>query len=125
MENYVNKELLKEAAKQSGRGMVPTVYPTVSFEKALQQMKRDDACFFCYEKETRFDLKSYFCENINQNTRSVSFFVGPEGGISPEEAALAESEQIPSVSLGKRILRTETAPLCVLSGLMLFTDNLK
>lgn len=116
--------IAEEAAKQSGRGIIPTVLPTVTFPEALSKVQEDDACFFCYEEEKRYDLKSFLCEKADEKINSLSFFIGPEGGISPEEAALARAV-MPSVSLGKRILRTETAPLCVLSGIMLYTDNLK
>ena len=92
---------------------------------ALRRMKRDDVCFFCYENEKELDLKRFLSERMNRESKSVSFFIGPEGGISSEEAELLRTHGIPSVSLGKRILRTETAPICVLSGLMLFTDNLR
>ncbi len=114
----------EEAAKQSGRGIIPPVRETLSFKQAISEMKKDDLCFICYECEDKLDIKSFLCENYSKNTKSISFFIGPEGGISAEEAELARENGIPSVGLGKRILRTETAPLCVLSGIMFFTDNM-
>lgn len=118
----------QEAAKQSGRGKVPSVSDTVSFKDAIAQMKEYDLAFLCYElcdESNGADLKSYLENNICDNTRSVAFLVGPEGGISPEEAAYAAEQGVAFVSLGRRILRTETAPLCVLSCIMYETDSMK
>ncbi len=114
----------EEAAKQSGRGIIPPVRETINFRQAVAEMKKSDLCFICYECEDKLDIKSFLSENFSENTKSISFFIGPEGGISPDEAEYARECGIPSVGLGKRILRTETAPLCVLSGIMFFTDNM-
>ena len=55
----------------------------------------------------------------------TGFFIGPEGGIADEEAAALQNAQIPAVTLGPRILRTETAPLMVLSVLLFASGNLE
>ncbi len=118
----------QEAAKQSGRGKVPEVSETVSFRDAVEKMKEYDLCFLCYELcdgTQGADIKGFLQDNITKETRSIAFLVGPEGGISPEEAEYAAQNGISFVSLGKRILRTETAPLCVLSCIMYETDNMK
>jgi 16S rRNA (uracil1498-N3)-methyltransferase len=118
----------QEAAKQSGRGVVPEVCDTVSFRDAIKKLKEHDVCFLCYEMcdETQdADIKTFLKRSISETTGSVAFLVGPEGGISPEEAAYAKENGISFVSLGKRILRTETAPLCVLSCIMYESDNMK
>ena len=118
----------KEAAKQSGRGHVPTVHDTVSFKDAVLSMKNYDLAFVCYElcdEDCGFDVKSFLQKHISPDTKSVAFLIGPEGGISPEEAEFAKENGLFFVSLGKRILRTETAPLCVLSCIMYETDNMK
>lgn len=118
----------QEAAKQSGRGVVPEVCDTVSFRDAIKKLKEHDVCFLCYEMcdETQdADIKTFLKRSVSETTGSVAFLVGPEGGISPEEAAYAKENGISFVSLGKRILRTETAPLCVLSCIMYESDNMK
>jgi hypothetical protein len=87
-----------------------------------------ERCFLCYEMcdETQdADIKTFLKRSVSETTGSVAFLVGPEGGISPEEAAYAKENGISFVSLGKRILRTETAPLCVLSCIMYESDNMK
>lgn len=103
------------AAMQSGRGIVPAVNDSVSFEKAVFDMKKADFYFACYEGESEKKLKDYIVQL--EKSSSVSFYIGPEGGVSNSEYDLLVSEKIPLVSLGGRILRTETAPLYVLSVL--------
>ncbi|MBR7165310.1 MAG: RNA methyltransferase, partial [Clostridia bacterium] len=71
--------------------------------------------FACYEKEGERSLKNLLSRG---NEKSIAFFIGPEGGISPREIALFEERGVPTVTLGKRILRTETASAAVLSMIL-------
>jgi 16S rRNA (uracil1498-N3)-methyltransferase len=73
--------------------------------------------FICYENERSFSLKSYLRTLSEKKADSLSFFVGPEGGYSEQEIALAAEQGIPAVELGPRILRCETASGFVLSSL--------
>ncbi len=118
--------IAEEAAKQSGRATVPEVYDTLSFIDAMERMKHADAAFMCYEVQdgNTTDIKSFLTGRAGK-FKNIAFFVGPEGGISPEEAAIAMEHGIIPVSLGKRILRTETAAMSVLSCIMYETDNMK
>ena len=118
----------EEAAKQSGRGIIPRVCDTVSFKQAVEAMQGYDVRFMCYElcsDSDGADIKSFLREKCGKESKTVAFLIGPEGGISKEEAEYAHQNGISFVSLGRRILRTETAPLCVLSTIMYETDNLK
>lgn len=112
-----------EAAQQSGRCKVPMVCEPIDFQSAVREMKASQLSFMCYEKHSGKDL----CELLRHdgNIKDISFFVGPEGGISEADASYAADNGITLVGLGKRILRTETAPICVLSGIMFLTDNMK
>ncbi len=110
-----------EAAMQSGRGRVPRVSEPVSFEDAVSRIRQADIGFLCYEKQQGSSLNSIIS---NKNAHSIAFFVGPEGGISEHDAEYARDRGVTLVGLGERILRTETAPLCVLSGIMFLTDNM-
>lgn len=120
----------EEAAKQSGRGIVPRICEPIDYNTALSQMKDSDISFICYEgADTESDnIKSFLSdslENVSNNKEiSISFLVGPEGGISDQEAFLAHEHGVSYVSLGKRILRTETAPICVMSCIMYETGNM-
>ena len=108
--------IAEEACKQSGRGRLAKVLPPVSYREAMRQMKEAETAFLCYENEDGLTLSGYLPKAAPS---SISFLVGPEGGHSPEEVALAKETGIVSVSLGKRILRTETAApfvLAILAG---------
>ena len=104
-----------EAAKQCGRGRIPAVMPYMTFAQAVRS--RGENAFICYENEKSFSLKSYLHTLSEKNASALSFFVGPEGGYSEQEVALAAENGIPAVELGPRILRSETASGFVLSSL--------
>ncbi len=108
-----------EAAKQSGRGRVPEVKPTVSFKQMLALADECDLCLFCYEGEGTETLASILerATDLPACPR-IGLVVGSEGGFSPEEAAEAQSKGMKMTGLGKRILRTETAAPFVLGCLV-------
>ncbi len=109
------QRIAEEAAKQCGRGKLPTVATPMSFFEAIKEAARADLPLFCYENENEHSLKSALESHINAKT--VSIIVGSEGGFSPEEAEAAiEVGNLP-ISLGHRILRCETAPSFVLSAI--------
>ena len=109
-----------EAAKQCGRGYIPRVNPTVGFERAVEQACDCDLCVFCYEGEENSSLKELLRDN--RQVDSISVFIGSEGGFSVDEVAYATQKGMKSVSLGKRILRTETASSFVLSCIAYETE---
>lgn len=102
-----------EAAKQCGRGYVPRVNPTKSFKSAVELASECDLCVFCYEGEETLSLKALLQEH--KEAESIAVFIGSEGGFSQNEVEYASEHGMKSVSLGKRILRTETASSFVLS----------
>ena len=102
-----------EAAKQCGRGYVPRVNPTVDFKTAVDKACTCDLCVLCYEGEETYSLKTLLQNDKLAGT--VSVFIGSEGGFSLDEVEYAVKKGMKSVSLGKRILRTETASSFVLS----------
>jgi 16S rRNA (uracil1498-N3)-methyltransferase len=109
-----------EAAKQSGRGIIPEVMPLVLYRDAVEMMKNLDRSIILYEEEggKRFgdvDLK---------DVKTVGIMIGSEGGFDKEEAELAVQTGIERVWLGKRILRCETAPITAMSILMFLTNNI-
>ena len=111
-----------EAAKQSGRGIVPTVQPTVSFREALASAAEADIALFCYEGDGTEALpqvlKRASSEFSDGKTPTISVMVGSEGGFSIAEAEAARAAGLIPVGLGKRILRTETAASFALSCLV-------
>ncbi len=118
--------IAEEAAKQCGRGIIPTVDPTVSFAEALRLAEEADLVLFCYEGDGVTPLPAILeqarpsLESIRQADRKpeIAIFVGSEGGYSPEEARAARDMGAAMTGLGKRILRTETASGFVLSCLV-------
>ncbi len=111
------QKIAAEASKQCGRGIIPTVHSPVKFQTAVESAAECDLSLFCYEGEGTVPLNQILGEV--KSPGSVSLMVGPEGGYSPEEAQFAREAGLKMAGLGKRILRTETAPLYVLSALSL------
>lgn len=103
-----------EAAKQSKRDYVPIVNEFMSFADALNN-NNTDLSILLYENEKAITLK----ETLSKNKfKSISLFIGPEGGFDISEVNLAMSKNIIISSIGKRILRCETAPLAAISSIM-------
>lgn len=101
------------AAKQSERGIIPTICDAVTFDEAIKSFDDYDFCFIPYENEDGLTLKDIL-KNAN-SPKSIAFIIGPEGGISDREIEAIKEKNIPTVTLGRRILRTETASTAVLS----------
>ncbi len=104
-----------EAAKQSRRGIIPEVRPTVTFDEMLSEASRCDICIFCYEGEGTSSLKEVLQEKRAElctldRKPTISLVIGSEGGFSLSEVERAQAAGLIPVGLGKRILRTETAP---------------
>lgn len=107
------QKIALEAAKQSGRGAVPQVLFPMPLKKALEWASSQGDVFFFYEKG-RESLRKALAGSGNR----LFLFVGPEGGFSPEEAQAAQALGAPLLTLGPRILRTETAPLAALTAIL-------
>lgn len=95
-----------EAAKQSGRGIVPEIGETLSFSEAVDAAAEVEMAVFPYECEKERSLKKAIRDKM---PKTVSVIIGPEGGFTEEEKSLAEEKGLLVVTLGSRILRTETA----------------
>ena len=109
--------IAEEAAKQCGRGRLPTVDKTVSFEEMLTRAAKADLPLFCFEGEGTVPLGRVLLDKKPPTGATVSVIVGSEGGFSLAEAERAVQAGCIPVGLGKRILRTETAPIVALSCL--------
>ena len=107
--------IAEEAAKQCGRAKIPEVTKPASFSEMLNTAKESELILLCYENENEKSLKKILSKR--PAPKSISVIVGSEGGFSPEEAAEAVENGALSVSLGKRILRCETAPSYALSAI--------
>lgn len=115
------RTIVESAAKQSGRGKIPEVREVMSFSQALSYAEEMDTVIIPYE----------LCEDMEGSVEmikraiegeSIAVFIGPEGGFERSEVEMAIAHGAVPVSLGKRILRTETAGLTILSVLMFLIE---
>lgn len=106
-------KIAQEGVKQCGRALPPEIVAVQNWEETLSQFQEDDLILFPWEEEANQGLQ----EVLQKTTpvKRVSFFIGPEGGFSSQEAQKAKEAGAIPVSLGPRILRAETAALAVLS----------
>lgn len=109
------QKIAASAAEQSGRGRIPQVLTLPSYKAALERGAAADKALFFYENEQATTLKMALSDG---NYHTVSLLTGPEGGLELSEVELARSAGFQICTLGKRILRCETAPLCALSAVM-------
>ena len=117
------QKIAYEAAKQSGRGIVPQVLAMDSFKGAVAAAAEAELPLFLYEEEKQLGLRAALEQG--KTCKTISIFTGPEGGCSSEEAQQAIQQGMKPVSLGPRILRCETAPVSALCAVMLYTGNME
>ena len=109
------QKIAASAAEQSGRGRIPQVITLSSYKAALERAAQCDRALLFYENERSTTLKMALQSGAYQ---TVSLLTGPEGGLEEKEVAQAQEAGLQVCTLGKRILRCETAPLCALSAVM-------
>lgn len=115
------QKIAASAAEQSGRGQIPQVVTAGSFEEAVSRAAKCDLALFPYENEQKRSLR----EAIGAaDYRTVSIMTGPEGGFSEQEVAHAKAAGMQICTLGPRILRCETAPLCALTAVLFAAGDL-
>ena len=108
--------IAESAAKQSKRSRIPKIHGVMSYKEALAYALSCDVNLVPYENERGMAATKDALEKVEPG-RSISVIIGPEGGFSAEEIEVARA-QMDVISLGKRILRTDTAGICVMSLLM-------
>lgn len=108
------QKIAASGAEQSGRGRIPRVVVLHSYRQALERAAQADKALLFYEQEQSLTLK----KALEGPYRSVSLLTGPEGGLEAQEVAQAKQAGLQVCTLGRRILRCETAPLCALSAVM-------
>ena len=111
-----------EAAKQSNRGIIPEVLDIIDFKTAVSKLSKHDFSFVCYEKGG-----IPFTSVVNASdfkNKSVGLFIGSEGGFEESEIEVCGEKGIKIISMGKRILRCETAPISAVSIIMALSGNM-
>ena len=110
------QQISEAAAKQSKRGIIPEIKEPMSFAKALQMANAMDVKLIPYELAEGMEKTRSLIEGIKPG-QSIAIFIGPEGGFDEAEVEAAKQAGIEPITLGRRILRTETAPLAILAWL--------
>ena len=116
------QRIAAEAAKQSGRGIIPQVSWAGEYADALNVANQKELGLFMYETGEREALNAVL--EANSDVKTAAIVTGPEGGFAPFEADLARIVGLHICSMGERILRCETAPVVAVSALMYATGNL-
>ena len=114
------QKIAQSAAEQSGRGRIPQVIVLGSYTEALKRASSSDLSILFYENEHATTLHMALEEG---NYFSISLLTGPEGGLEEKEVQQASDRGFRICTLGSRILRCETAPLCALSAIMYATGE--
>ena len=110
--------IAESAASQSRRSIIPRVLAPMSMREAVEYAKaQTEVRVIPYELQEDDGSVKQYLESLKEG-QSVSIFIGPEGGFTPAEVELAKEAGIRPISLGRRILRTETAGLAILSWLI-------
>ena len=109
--------IANEASKQSRRGILPNVHQLVSYKEAIDMAKELEYVILPYELAENMEYTRKIIEEASKCS-SIGIFIGPEGGFEEEEVSLAKEIGIKPITLGNRILRTETAGLTTLAMLM-------
>ena len=110
------------AAKQSKRGVIPEVTMPMTFKEAVSFAKELDVKLLPYEMAEGMDGTRKLIESIKPG-QSIGIFIGPEGGFAEEEVDFARECGFAPITMGKRILRTETAGFTMLAWLMYFLEK--
>lgn len=113
-------KIAEEAAKQSGRGIIPEITPVMDFDKAIKEASENDIPLICYEREGG----KRFSEIDFNGKKTVSLIIGSEGGFDASEAENAINKGVIPIWLGERILRCETAPIAAVSIIMNLSGNI-
>ncbi len=127
VEDYDKTERLQrivdEAAKQSKRLVIPEIHKPEKLSEIVKNAPAEAIKIIAWEEETETSLKKAITEV--SDAKDVYIIVGPEGGLTEEEVNLAKANGFVSVTLGKRILRTETAPLALISAISCLLGDLE
>lgn len=114
--------IAESAAKQSKRTIIPLIDKPVSYKLALEKAGKLDVTLVPYENERGMAATRQIMGQIKKR-QSIGIVIGPEGGFAPEEIKLADDNDMHRISLGRRILRTETAGLATLAMLVFNLDS--
>lgn len=117
------QKIAKEAAKQSGRQIIPNIGNTINLKNIIENLSKYDIVIMPYECEKEHMIKNVL-RKIDNNVKNIAIIIGPEGGFSEKDVEILEKcEKLKKVSLGSRILRTETAGFITLAMVIYELDS--
>ena len=112
------QKIAETAAKQSGRDAIPTVEKLINLQKVCNLIQKYDIVLLAYENESKTTLKQVLRNLPNNKNLKIGIIIGPEGGLTKEEVETLEKAGAETITLGKRILRTETAGFAMTAAIM-------
>lgn len=112
------QKIAESAAKQSGREYIPTIEMPINISKVCEKIKDFDLVLLAYESEENITLKQELKKLENNNGLKIGVIIGPEGGIDYKEVEMLTKAGSKVITLGKRILRTETASVAIMSNII-------
>ena len=112
------QKIAEVAAKQSKRDNILKVNNVINFQNIFEKVEDYDILLVAYEEEKENTVKKVLSQLKEKKSLKVAVIIGPEGGIDENEINLCKENNFTSVTLGKRILRTETAPLVISSNIL-------
>lgn len=118
------QKIAEASAKQSKRDKIPKVNLPINIKNIYSKIANYDIVLVAYENEQNNSIKKVLQEVSNKNNLKIAIIIGPEGGIEQTELNELISNNVQVVSLGKRILRTETAPIVMASAIMYEFDEM-
>lgn len=120
------QKIAEVAAKQSKRDKIPTIHSCINFKNLYEILKKYDIVIVAYEEEKEVNIKQVLKDAKQNNSKEIALIIGPEGGIAKEEIEFLNTiSNVKIVTLGKRIFRTETAPLVLVSCIMYEFDEME
>ena len=120
------QKISEVAAKQSGRNLIPKVREIINTKQLKDYIKDFDVFIVAFEKEKIIKLKDVIerIKNSDKENKKIGILIGPEGGLEEEEVNLMKKNGAEIITLGNRILRTETVAINILSIIMYELDNI-
>lgn len=118
------QKIAEVAAKQSKRDKIPVVNFPINIKNIYEKIVDYDIVLVAYENEENYSIKTALSEIKDKTSLKIAVIIGPEGGIEEKEVELLKGYNFKIVSLGKRILRTETAPIVITSVIMYEFDEM-
>lgn len=112
------QKIAEGAAKQSKRDIIPQVENKIKLKEVIDKIKEYDIFIVAYEEEKNKSLKTILRDIKNKSNYKIGILVGPEGGIDSKEIDILKENGANVVTLGKRILRTETAPIVMVGNII-------